>query len=35
MKKAKNSRKKKVIAHRKKCKSTGAGLSHYILMEKR
>ncbi|MFH1875392.1 MAG: modified peptide precursor CbpA [Candidatus Omnitrophota bacterium] len=26
--------KKNVIACRKKCKATGAGLSHYVLLEK-
>jgi len=25
--------KKKVIATRKSCKATGAGLSHYVMME--
>lgn len=26
---------KDVIAYRKKCKTNGAGLSHYILMDKK
>ena len=26
---------KPVIAYRKKCKTTGTGLSHYILMDKK
>lgn len=26
--------KKDIIAHRKKCKASGAGLSHYVLLEK-
>ncbi len=27
--------KREVIAHRKKCKADGTGLSHYILMDKK
>jgi len=27
--------KKAVIAYRKKCKASGTGLSHYILMDKK
>lgn len=34
MKKAK-AEKKSVIARRKKCKASGAGLSHYILLDKK
>lgn len=26
--------KKSIIAYRKKCKASGAGLSHYVLLEK-
>ncbi len=26
--------KKSIIAHRKRCKANGAGLSHYILLDK-
>lgn len=28
-------KKKEVIAYRKTCKSSGTGLSHYILLEKK
>ncbi len=31
----KKKEKKDVIAYRKKCKADGAGLSHYILMDKK
>jgi len=31
----KKSSKKAVIAYRKRCKATGTGLSHYILMDRK
>jgi modified peptide precursor CbpA len=34
MKKKAGKMKKSVIACRKKCKANGAGLSHYVLLEK-
>lgn len=35
MKKIRRKGKKNVIAYRKKCKTNGTGLSHYILLDKR
>ena len=35
MEKREKRAKRDVIAYRKKCKTDGAGLSHYILMDKR
>ncbi|MDO8734020.1 MAG: modified peptide precursor CbpA [Elusimicrobiota bacterium] len=35
MKKIRREVKKNVIARRKKCKANGAGLSHYILLDKK
>ncbi|MEI8235160.1 MAG: modified peptide precursor CbpA [Verrucomicrobiota bacterium] len=33
MKTQKTSKKKEIIATRKSCKTTGTGLSHYVMME--
>ncbi|MBI5573557.1 MAG: modified peptide precursor CbpA [Elusimicrobia bacterium] len=35
MKKTKRNTKKNIVAYRKKCKTTGTGLSHYILVDKK
>ncbi|UCB57235.1 MAG: modified peptide precursor CbpA [Candidatus Omnitrophota bacterium] len=35
MKKTKVRKKKGIVAFRKKCKASGTGLSHYILLDKK